>query len=137
MAGLPMKAHVRHAEPQIDTPQWSDSVIRKDISVIAKDLQEWLTQRLVGYIVGLSDARDIGRYARKETTPQSDRARHLRDLYMLVQRMREREDDQTIQAWFVGRNLFLGEQAPAKLLRTHFESRFSEVSEAVHQFLTG
>ena len=126
---------VRQAQPQMDSREWPDSVIRKDISVIAKELQEWLTQRLVAYIMGLSDAGDIGRYARKESVPRAHRAKCLRDLYMMIEKMREHEDDRTIQAWFVGKNLLLGEQSPAKVLRANFEEHFSEVSGAIEKFL--
>ena len=125
---------MKHARAQIETDDLPLNVARSSMSDLAKELQDTLTQRLTAYIVGLSDGRDIGRYARKERKPHSGTDVKLRELYNLVSMMKEKEDAETIQIWFQGRNPDLKDHSPAKLLHDTFDN-YPQVKRAVEKFL--
>lgn len=125
---------MKYARAQIETDDLPFNVARSSMSDIAKELQEILTQRLTAYIVGLSDGRDIGRYARKERKPHSGTDVKLRELYNLISMMKEKEDPETIQIWFQGRNPDLKDCSPARLLHDNFNS-YPQIKRAVEKFL--
>lgn len=127
---------MRHAVAQSETQDTPLDQARAGLAEIAKDLQETLTQRLVAYVVGLSDGRDIGRYVRRERTPHPSTAGKLRDLYYVVNLLRAQEDNQTIQAWFTGMNPELDDRSPATLLRESFEENKTRVVTAARKFLS-
>ena len=74
---------MKHAMAQIETDDLSFEVARAAVHSLAQELQDILTQRLVAYIVGLSDGRDIGRYARQERKPHRGTDIKLRELLIL------------------------------------------------------
>lgn len=101
---------------------------------MALRLQQKLTQRLTAYMVDLADGRDIGRYARGERKPHPGTQMKLRDLFSLVSMLTEREDAETIQAWFMGRNPELKHRAPALLLHENFNVNYEQVRKAAIKF---
>jgi hypothetical protein len=126
---------MKHAVAQIETDDLPINVARASLQNLAMDLQNILTQRLTAYIVGVSDGRDIGRYARGERKPHHGTDTKLRELSCLVAMMREKEDPETIQIWFQGRNPELGDQSPARILHEDFEN-YPKVKHAIEKFLT-
>ena len=126
---------MRHAVAQIETDDLSFDVARAEMHMLTQQLQEILTQRLTAYIVGLSDGRDIGRYARQERKPHPGTDIKLRELANLVFIMKKREDSETIQVWFQGRNPELGDLSPAKVLREDF-GNYPKVKRAIEKFLS-
>jgi transcriptional regulator with XRE-family HTH domain len=108
---------------------------RKGISDLASELQERLTQRLLAYMIGISDGRDIGRYARGERVPHASTAQHLRNVYYLVSLLGSSEDDTTIQAWLTGLNPMLEDRSPATLLHEDHEAHLQAVLRAAKKFL--
>ena len=108
---------------------------RKGISALAAELQERLTQRLLAYMIGISDGRDIGRYARGEREPHASTAQHLRNVYYLVCLLGESEDDATIQAWLTGLNPMLDDRSPAELLHDDHEAHMQLVLRAAKKFI--
>ncbi len=125
---------MKHARAQLDTDDFSFNVARYSLADLANELQTILTQRLTAYIVGLSDGRDIGRYARRERKPHSGTDAKLRELYNLVWMMKEKEDPETIQVWFLGRNPDLKDCSPAALLHESFDN-YPRIKRAVEKFL--
>ena len=125
---------MKHARAQIETDDLPFNVARRSMSDLAMELQDILTQRLTAYIVGLSDGRDIGRYARKERKPHPGTDAKLRELYNLISMMKEKEDPEIIQIWFQGKNPDLKNRSPASLLHDSFDS-YHQVKRAVEKFL--
>src|SRR4051812_28817014 len=126
---------MRKAIAQTEAYDVSLSAARTSLEELARDLQESLTQKLTAYIVGLSDGRDIGRYARGERKPHFSTQVKLRDLYGLVCRMLRSEGPETIQVWFMGRNPELEDRSPAALLHDDFDGNFVRVKNAALKFL--
>lgn len=125
---------MKHARAQIESDDLPWDVARSSMADLAQELQDILTQRLTAYIVGLSDGRDIGRYARKERKPHHGTDAKLRELYNLVSMMKNKEDAETIQVWFQGRNPNLNDVSPARLLHENFEN-YPQVKQALEKFL--
>lgn len=125
---------MRNARAQIEIDDFSLDVARSSTSDLAQELQNLLTQKLTAYIVGLADGRDIGRYARNERKPHSGTGTKLRELYNLVSMMKNKEDIETIQVWFLGRNPSLGDLSPARLLHESFDN-YPRVKQALEKFL--
>lgn len=86
------------------------------ISVIARQLQKTLGQRLAALVVGAGDPKAIGHYANGTRSPHEDTARRLRVAHQVVVTLSSRETPETIQAWFVGMNPDLNDEAPADLI---------------------
>ncbi|MGK5087006.1 hypothetical protein WDW86_05565 [Bdellovibrionota bacterium FG-2] len=130
-----MPAHARHAVAQSEAQDLTFDVARSRLETIAEQLQSVLTQKLTAYLVDLSDGRDIGRYARGERKPHPGTQMKLRHLFSLVSPMLTKEDRDTVQVWFMGRNPELADQSPAKLLHQDFNKNFIRVRDAANKFL--
>jgi hypothetical protein len=126
---------MKHAKAQIESDDLSLDVARSSMADLAQGLQDILTQRLTAYIIGLSDGRDIGRYARKERKPHPGTDIKLRELFNLVSMMKKKEDPETIQIWFQGRNPELNDLSPAKVLHDNFND-YPKVKRAIEKFLS-
>jgi hypothetical protein len=108
---------------------------RKGISDLATELQGRLTQRLLAYMIGISDGRDIGRYVRGEREPHASTAQRLRNVYYLVSLLKSSEEDTTIQAWLTGLNPMLEDRSPAELLHEDHERHLTAVLRAAKKFI--
>jgi hypothetical protein len=104
---------MRKAIAQTETSDVSLSVARTSLAELAQTLQEAITQKLVAFMVGISDGGDVGRYARGERKPHFTTQIKLRDLYGLIHRMLKSEGQETIQVWFMGKNPELDNRPPA------------------------
>ena len=102
---------------------------------MALELQTRLTQRLLAYMIGISDGRDIGRYARGERIPHASTSQRLRNVYYLIALLGSSEDDVTIQAWLTGINPMLEDRSPAALLHESHEVNLQLVLSAAKKFL--
>jgi hypothetical protein len=98
-------------------------------------LQLRLTQRLTAYILGLSDGREVGCYAHGDLLPGrvvEDEARALADL---LGDAFNGTDDRVVQLWFQGHNPELvGNDAPARALRSNLQASLSDVQIAAEAF---
>src|SRR5437870_4617082 len=94
----------RKAIAQVDSPIESAPIGRSSLQHLAATLQDTLTQRLTAYIAGISDGRDLGRYARGERSPHLKTFTKLNDLFNLVSLIKDNEPSEMIQVWFLGRN---------------------------------
>lgn len=91
--------------------------VSEPIPAVAGSLQSTLGQRLAALVVGVSDAKAVGKWAKGERYPHADSEQRLRDAYHIVQLLLEQESAETVRAWFVGMNPDLDDQPPALVLR--------------------
>jgi hypothetical protein len=91
--------------------------VQLDVASIAEHLQDVLGQRLTALIVGVADAKAVGKWARRERTPHPDHEQRLRHAFHVTQLLLQAESAATVRAWFLGMNPHLDDQAPALVLR--------------------
>ena len=105
-------------------------------SDIAAYLQEQLGQRMAAHLVGLSDTRQVGRYAREYgPVPSETTERRLREAYKVVRMIAEAYDAKTAKAWLFGTNSRLDDEAPIELLGQATETaQLAAVVRAARQF---
>lgn len=105
------------------------------IAEIAACLQGSLGQRMAAFLAGLSDAKQIGRYALEDgPEPRAAVARRLRHGYKIVRMISDAYDAETAKAWLFGTNTRLDDQAPIELLRVaESPEQFTAVVRAARQ----
>lgn len=87
------------------------------IGQIAGYLQDAVGQRIAAGLAGLSDAKQVGRYARPNgPSPQATTERRLREGYKVVRMLVDAYDDKTARAWLFGTNARLDDRAPIEVL---------------------
>lgn len=104
--------------------------VHAPISRVAADLQETLGQRLTAVIVGISDAKAVGQWARGKRVPSPEVQQRLRNAYQITAMLLEVEDVETVRAWFRGMNPDLDDEAPALALA----KRPAQVLQAARDF---
>jgi hypothetical protein len=108
---------------------------RLEASEIAGYLQEQLGQRVAAYLAGLSDTRQIGRYARQEGAPSETTERRLREGYKAVRMITDAYNAKTAKAWLFGTNSRLDDEAPIEVLgQARATEQFAAVVRAARQF---
>ena len=71
---------------------------------------------MTAFLTGLSDAEQIGRYARADgPEPRAAVAQRLRHGYKVVRMISETYDAETAKAWLFGTNASLDDQAPIEV----------------------
>lgn len=95
-------------------------------------LLDVLGQRLTAVAAGVSDAKAVGKWSRGERSPHPDVEQRLRNTFQVVQLLLQHESAETVRAWFVGMNPYLGDQAPALVIGV----RPDEVLQAARAFVT-
>lgn len=102
---------------------------------IAGFLQDALGQKLVAFMVGVSDPKTVGRWASGARTPRgSSVEQRLRAAHQVFGLLATAEAPDTVRAWFVGLNPQLDDESPAQAIR---EDRAKEVLIAARAFLAG
>jgi hypothetical protein len=109
------------------------------IGEVAGFLQDRLGQRMTAFLGGLTDAKQIGRYARADgPEPRAAVAQRLRHGYKVVRIITEVYDTDTAKAWLFGTNTRLDDHAPIELLRTAEKpEQFTAVIRAARQLVGG
>ena len=109
------------------------------IGEVAAFLQDRLGQRMTAFLGGLTDAKQIGRYARADgPEPRAAVAQRLRHGYKVVRIINETYDTDTAKAWLFGTNTRLDDHAPIELLRTAEKpEQFTAVVRAARQLVGG
>jgi len=101
---------------------------------IASYLQDTVGQRIAAAIAGLSDAKQIGRYAREGPDPRGMTDRRLRAGYKVVRMLVDAYDDKTARAWLFGTNTRLDDRAPVEVLgEAESTADFASVVQAARQ----
>ncbi len=105
------------------------------IAEIAAYLQGSLGQRMAAFLAGLSDAKQIGRYAQEDgPEPRAAVARRLRHGYKIVRMISDAYNAETAKAWLFGTNTRLDDQAPIEMLRAaESPEQFTAVVRAARQ----
>jgi hypothetical protein len=105
------------------------------VAEIAAYLQGNLGQRMAAFLAGLSDAKQIGRYAQEDgPEPRAAVARRLRHGYKVVRMISDAYDAETAKAWLFGTNTRLDDQAPIEMLRAaESPEQFTAVVRAARQ----
>lgn len=94
-----------------------DEAATLSVRRIAAYLQDTVGQRVAAAIAGLSDAKQIGRYARADgPDPHPVTERRLREGYKVVRMLTDAYDARTTRAWLFGTNTRLDDQAPVEVL---------------------
>lgn len=109
------------------------SAIEAQPPYMAASLQDALGQKLVAYIVNVTDPKTVTRWAEEERKPTSDNESRLRIAFYVFQLLNELESSHTVRAWFAGLNPLLGDESPATALR---EGRHQETVAAATAFVS-
>lgn len=103
------------------SPSLSEAIetasVMAPISEIATYLQDHLGQKSTAYLSGLKDAKMVGQWAKGKVQPRSAATLRLRNAYQAVRLLTEAFGEQTASAWLFGTNSYLGDEAPAYVLR--------------------
>jgi hypothetical protein len=112
-----------------------DEVATRSIRDIAAYLQKAIGQRVAAAMAGLSDAKQIGRYARDGgPQPHEITERRLREGYKVVRMLADTYDEKTARAWLFGTNTRLDDGAPIEVLGAATETaEFAMVVRAARQ----
>lgn len=86
---------------------------RLPVAAIAGYLQGVLGQRLTAVIAGVQDAKAVGKWIHSEREPHPEAEVRLRNAFQIVELLAQREEADTIRAWFRGMNPYLDDEAPA------------------------
>ncbi|MBK8295127.1 MAG: hypothetical protein IPK93_10275 [Solirubrobacterales bacterium] len=82
-------------------------------SALAGILQEQLGQKIAAHLVGLGDARQLGRYRKSNgPKPRPVIELRLREAYKLVGMITNAFDKRVARSWLLGTNSRLGDRAP-------------------------
>lgn len=108
------------------------------VAEIAGYLQDRLGQRIAAHLVGLRDAKQIGRYRREDGPEPNQRTElRLREGYKVVLMIVVAFDEKTTKAWLFGTNTHLDDEAPVDVLRAAVEpAQFAEVRAAARQLVS-
>jgi hypothetical protein len=108
------------------------------IAEVAGYLQDHLGQRIAAHLVGLRDAKQIGRYRRVDGPEPNQRTDlRLREGYKVVRMIVESFDEKTAKAWLFGTNTRLDDDAPIDVLRAAVEpAQFADVRAAARQLVS-
>lgn len=105
-----------------------------DTSDMARALQDTLGQKLVAYMVGVSDPVTVGRWANGRSNPSTANADRLREIFQIAQELLAVEKPSLVRAWFVGMNPDLGFSPPAQLVA---EGQAQKAMTAARNFVQG
>lgn len=109
-----------------------EAMSRATPAEMARFLQELVGQRMTALMVGISNPKAVGQWARGPREPQGDTIQHLRDAYQVAYLLRECVPPQVVQNWLMGMNPDLEDTAPA----LHIADRPQDVLRAAKAFVT-
>ena len=105
-----------------------------EVKDVAQYLQEALGQKLVAYIAGVSDSKQVGRWAQGTQVPRDEPERRLRAAFQIFHLLLTEESPHVIRAWFIGMNPQLDDDSPAEVIR---DGRVKEALAAAKAFVAG
>ncbi|MCF6525180.1 XRE family transcriptional regulator [Streptomyces sp. JJ36] len=100
----------------------------------ARFLKDNLGQQLTARLAGISDAKQVGKWATGKASPSQNAETRLRDALQIFQLIQEAESLYTARAWLIGMNPQLDDEAPLKVIA---EGRGREVMVAARAYLAG
>lgn len=105
-----------------------------EVKDVAQYLQEALGQKLVAYIAGVGDSKQVGRWAQGTQSPRDEPERRLRAAFQIFHLLLAEESPHVIRAWFIGMNPQLDDDSPAEVIR---DGRLKEALAAAKAFVAG
>lgn len=111
-----------------------DDTSRMGTAEIAARLRDQLGQRVVAYMLGAADPKQIADYARGARMSDA-REQRLREGFKVVRMIETVYSADTAKAWLFGTNLRLDDRSPIELLgEASRASEFTAVRRAARQF---
>lgn len=110
------------------------AAVQMDIAAMTAFLQEVLGAKLVAYIAGRDDHRQVGGWAKGDHHPRDDAEERLRFAYQVFHLLQSQESPHTVRAWFIGLNPQLADESPASTIR---DGNYKDVLVAARAFLAG
>lgn len=110
------------------------AAVQMDIAAMTAFLQEVLGAKLVAYIAGRDDHRQVAGWARGQHHPRAEAEERLRFAYQVFHLLQSQESPHTVRAWFIGLNPQLADESPAAIIR---EGNYKDVLVAARAFLAG
>lgn len=101
---------------------------------MAAYLQEHLGRRLTAVLAGVSDSREVGRWAQGDHAPRHDSELALSGAYQVFRLLAEVESPHTVRAWFIGMNPQLDDESPIEAIAA---GRRREVLAAARAYAAG
>ena len=100
---------------------------------LLESLQNILTQRLLAYILAISDGRIVGDFIRGTIKPLPPTEYRIHQLHTLVYDFAKNEDRATIQSWFLGIKEELNDRCPAEWLHQNFDEALPLVQDQLQK----
>ncbi|MDQ6837584.1 MAG: XRE family transcriptional regulator [Actinomycetota bacterium] len=108
-----------------------ETSVRLEIHDVVKVLQEILGTRLVGHLAGSKDPKAVSDWIEGSRAPRAAAESRLRTALQAVQVLQAVESEHVVQAWFIGQNPQLDDDAPATALSA---DRLKDVLGAARAF---
>ncbi len=112
--------------------------ISASLSDAIRELNNILGSRLVGYILKVEDSRTLKSWIDGSSIPKnSEVTKTLRNALHIALILADHDENDTVQAWFLGINPQLDDMPPATLLRTGDIKQAREVLIAARSYVAG
>jgi len=105
-----------------------------EIKDVARYLQEALGQKLVAFLAGTSDPKQVGKWAQGTQTPRDEAQRRLRAAFQIFHLLLAKESHHVTRAWFIGMNPQLDDDSPAEAIH---DGHLKEALAAAKAFTEG
>jgi hypothetical protein len=105
-----------------------------EVSRITSYLQDHLGRDVTAYLSGLDDPEMVTRWASGEASPDPLSSERLQTALVAARNLVDAYSDETAQAWFFGTNEWLGNQAPAYVLRYYPRESWAPIVSASEEF---
>lgn len=123
----------RPTAPPSDAATLAHSVaVSTPVADIARFLQDNLGQRLTARMAGISDPKQVGRWASGTSRPRAEAEARLIDAIQIFHLIQAAESVYTARAWMIGMNPQLEDMAPALCIA---EDRARDVMVAARAYV--
>lgn len=106
----------------------------QSIAGIARFLQDTFSQRVVAFIAGIEDPKQVGKWCREQNAPRFDSEMRLRTAYQIFKFIENAENLHTARAWMIGMNPQLDDDSPLEAVAGE---RYKDVMTAARAYLQG
>lgn len=111
--------------------EWEHANSFPGLTRIVRTVDGLFGQQLTALMAGVLDPKLVGKWTRGEETPPVDAVDRLLHALRIVELLKERQSEEDVQAWFLGRNAQLGGRAPVLVVASDPD----RVEDAAHAFL--
>ncbi|WP_285564988.1 XRE family transcriptional regulator [Streptomyces sp. RTGN2] len=106
----------------------------QSIADIARFLQDTFSQRVVAFVAGIEDPKQVGKWCRGQNAPRLDSEMRLRTAYQIFKFIESAENLHTARAWMIGMNPQLDDDSPLEAIAGE---RYKEAMTAARAYLQG